>query len=145
MVHRSREELTMQISITRRLILAAAAGTALGLMSTGRGDAEEVTLTFLVDNNPATVKIAETLAADFTAKNPEITIEIETRPGGAEGDNLIKTRLATGDMTDVFLYNAGSLFQAINPEQNLVDLTDEPFQANVLDTFKTVVTTNGRV
>jgi raffinose/stachyose/melibiose transport system substrate-binding protein len=135
----------MKISIARRMILAAAGGTALNLVIAVHGQAEEVTLTFLVDNAPSTVKIAETLAADFTAKNPDITIEVESRPGGAEGDNLIKTRLATGEMTDVFLYNAGSLFQAINPEQNLVDLTDEPFQANVLDTFKTVVTTKGRV
>jgi raffinose/stachyose/melibiose transport system substrate-binding protein len=43
-------------------------------------------------------------------------------------------------MTDVFLYNSGSLFQAINPVQNLVDLTNEPWQENVIDSFKTVVT-----
>ena len=69
-------------------------------------------------------------------QNPDIKIEIETRPGGSEGDNLVKTRLATGEMTDVFLYNAGSLFQALNPPQNLVDLTDEPFQANVIDSLQ---------
>ncbi len=38
-----------------------------------------------------------------------------SRPGGTDGDNIIKTRLATGEMTDVFRYNTGSLFQAINP------------------------------
>ena len=48
-------------------------------------------------------------------------------------------------MDDVFLYNAGSLFQAMNPQKNLVDLTNEPFQANVLDSFKTVVTNGGKV
>ena len=26
-------------------------------------------------------------------------------------------------MTDVFMYNSGSLFQALNPEKNLVPLT----------------------
>jgi len=46
----------------------------------------------------------------------------------------------------VFRYNAGSLFQALNPPQTMLDLTDEPFQANVIDSFKPVVTaTDGRV
>ncbi|MEO6014776.1 MAG: ABC transporter substrate-binding protein, partial [Devosia sp.] len=56
------------------------------------------------------------------------------------------TRLATGDMTDLFNYNTGSLFQAINPTQNLVDVTGEPWQANVLQSFKVTVTgTDGKL
>jgi raffinose/stachyose/melibiose transport system substrate-binding protein len=43
-------------------------------------------------------------------------------------------------MADVFVYNAGSLFQAINPVQSTVDLTNEPWQADILDSFKQVVT-----
>ncbi len=50
--------------------------------------------------------------------HPDVTIEIEQRPGGGEGDNIVKTRLATGEMTDVFLYNSGSLLQALKPEQH---------------------------
>ena len=60
--------------------------------------------------------------------------------------DLFLRDLATGEMTDVFLYNSGSLFQAMNPTANLVDLTGEAFQANVIDSFKTVVTgTDGKV
>src|SRR5690606_5571358 len=45
-----------------------------------------------------------------------------------------------------FRYNAGSLFQALNPVQTLVDLTDEAWQANILDSFKQVVTgPDGRI
>ncbi|MBK8027643.1 MAG: hypothetical protein IPK19_41255 [Chloroflexi bacterium] len=65
---------------------------------------------------------------------PNVTIEIESRPGG-EGDNIAKTRLATGDMTDVFFYNSGSLLEALNPTQTLVDLSDQPFIANVQESF----------
>ena len=60
-----------------------------------------------------------------------MTIEIETHPGGTEGDNLVKTRLATGEMTDIFYYNSGSLLQALNPAETLVDLSGEPFIANI--------------
>ena len=52
---------------------------------------------------------AKALVSAFKAKNPNITIKIETGPQGSEGDNLVKTRLATGDMTDMFVYNSGSL------------------------------------
>ncbi len=48
-------------------------------------------------------------------------------------------------MTDIFTYNSGSLFQAINPQQNLVPLTGEAWQANVQDSFKSVVTAGGEV
>ena len=105
-----------------------------------------MTLTYYIDDNPTNVATAEGLKAAFEAENPDIKIEIETHPGGGEGDNLVKTRLATGEMSDVFRYNAGSLFQALNPPQTMLDLTDEPFQANIIDSFKPVVTApDGRI
>lgn len=127
--------------LSRRTLIAATVGLtlALGLAASSAVQAQ-TTITYMIDNTPSTVTIAEKLIADFEAQNPGIKIELETRPGGGEGDNLVKTRLATGEMTDVFLYNSGSLFQAINPTQNLVDLTNEPWQADVLDSFKQVVT-----
>lgn len=126
----------------------AALNLALGAVAAGvissTAVADTVTLDLLVSNNPANVARAEQLAADFETLNPDIKIEIETRPGGGEGDNIVKTRLATGVMSDIFFYNSGSLFQAINPERNLVDLSDEPYQADFLDSFKNVVTANGK-
>ncbi len=70
---------------------------------------------------------AKALIEAFQAANPGITVKTETRPGGSEGDNLVKTRLATGDMAEVFVYNNGSLLQAIKPEQNLTPLDDQPW------------------
>jgi raffinose/stachyose/melibiose transport system substrate-binding protein len=131
----------------RRTLLLAAAGLAFttALSSTSFA-ADPVTLSLLVDNASNTIAWANQLKTDFEAANPDIKVEIEQRPGGGDGDNIVKTRLATGDMDDVFLYNSGSLFQQINPTQNLVDLTDEPWQANILPSFKTVVTgTDGKV
>ncbi|GAA3331434.1 hypothetical protein GCM10020331_088010 [Ectobacillus funiculus] len=71
-------------------------------------------------------------------KKYHIKTEIETRPGGSEGDNLVKTRLSTGDMTDLVAYNSGSLLQALNPEKNFVDLTNESYMDTLLDTFKNI-------
>lgn len=126
---------------TRRTMLA---GISAGLLTmtalTGAAWAQSINLTYLIPSGADGVAVAEELVKSFEAANPDINIDIETRPGGSEGDNLVKTRLATSSMTDIFRYNSGSLFQAINPQQFLVDLSDEPWQADVQDSFKQVVT-----
>jgi raffinose/stachyose/melibiose transport system substrate-binding protein len=131
----------------RSLPLALLAATTLALSacsagSLGSSDDEggKVELSFLVDNSDSSLKPVEQVAKDFSAKNPGITVKVETRPGGTEGDNIIKTRLSTGDMTDVFLYNSGSLFQAIAPQQNLVPLSDQPYAGQLDGNFKSTVT-----
>lgn len=96
---------------------------------------ETVTLTYLVDNSEANSTTAQALADAYMAEHPNVVIIVETRPGGSDGDNIVKTRLATGDMTDIFFYNSGSLLQALNPSQTLVDLSGEPFIANIQDSF----------
>ncbi|MBP1965473.1 ABC transporter substrate-binding protein [Paenibacillus aceris] len=135
-------------------VVAAGCGTA----STSNGDTngqaagggstksdEKVTISLLIDNTQDSVNMAKGVVAAFEKKNPNIHVETETRPGGSEGDNLVKTRMATGDMTDVFFYNSGSLMQALNPETNLLDLTNEPFQTNVIDSFKPTVSFKGKI
>lgn len=98
-------------------------------------EAAPVTLTYLVDESEATVATANALADAYMALHPNVTIEIEVRPGGADGDNIVKTRLATGEMTDIFWYNSGSLLQALQPAETLVDLAGEPFIANIAESF----------
>ena len=117
--------------------------TTAGLLATAAS--AETELTFLLDVAPDTIAVFEAIIDAFEAKNPDITVEIETRPSGAEGDNLVKTRLATGEMTDVFLYNTGSLFQAINPENFLVPITDQPYTANINESFLQTVTAGENV
>ena len=134
-----------------RLVAPAAALAALSLGLAGCGGDDDaaadgdVTLSFLVDNNETNLNTATALAEAFEAENPGISIEVETRPGGSEGDNVVKTRLQTGEMTDVFWYNSGSLFQALAPEQSMVDLSDEAFVDNILDVFKSGVTAGDRI
>lgn len=106
--------------------------------------AEPVTLTYLADDSEATQTSAKALADAYMALHPNVTINVESRPGGADGDNLVKTRLATGEMADVFWYNAGSLLQALNPSDTLVDISKEPFMANVVESFLPTVSQNGQ-
>lgn len=97
-------------------------------------------LSVTTDGNAETVAAMEALTAAYTAAHPDVTFEIENRPGGADGDNLVKTRLSTKEGGDILQYNSGSLFQALKPVESLADLTGIAGQANVLDSFKSVVT-----
>lgn len=134
----------------RSLVAIGAGGLALSLALAGcsaggsdSGDGE-TSLTFLTDNTEATVATAEALAEAFEADNPGITIEVETRPQGADGDNVVKTRLATGEMADLFQYNSGSLMQALNPDETLVSLDDQAYVDKFDENFiESVSTDNG--
>jgi raffinose/stachyose/melibiose transport system substrate-binding protein len=106
-------------------------------------DKGKETITFLIDNQTQLDPI-QAIADAFEEKH-NVEIEFETRPGGSEGDNIVKTRLSTGDMADIMWYNSGSLLQALNPEQNFVDLSKEPFMENLMDNFKDAVSVNGKV
>ena len=107
--------------------------------------AAPVTLTYLADDSEATQAKAKAYADAYMALHPNATINIESRPGGTEGDNIVKTRLATGEMTDVFWYNSGSLLQALHPTDTLVDLSGEPFIANIQESFLPTVSQDGQV
>ncbi len=109
------------------------------------GDGEDVTLTLLIDNTEVTVAQTDALTQAFTELHPNITFDIEQRPGGGDGDNIVKTRLATGEMSDVFFYNSGSLLQALNPEESILDLTGDPMLDNVVEAFFPSVTQNDKV
>jgi len=103
------------------------------------------TLSLLVGNDERAVAAAKSVVAAFEKANPGVTVKTETRPGGTQGDNLVKTKLSTGDMQDVFWYNVGSLLQALNPAQSIVDLTGDPILQNIDPTFLPAVTQNGKV
>lgn len=133
--------------MTKTRFFALMGASTLGLMLTASAVNAQQSgyLSFLIDNGPQSVAVAEAWVAAYTEKNPDVTIDIEVRPGGGEGDNIVKTRLATGAMADVFFYNSGSLFQAINPVQNLLPVTNEAWQAGIQDSFKSVVSAGGEV
>ena len=115
--------------------------TLVGCSTSGSSGTTSISL-MAGGNDPAATKFANTLVQGFEKENPTIKVKINTRPGGADGDNLIKTRLSTGTMDDVFLYNSGSLFQALHPDSQLQPLTDEAWVKDLTPDFKTTVSTS---
>ncbi|TNB73038.1 extracellular solute-binding protein [Arthrobacter sp. BB-1] len=144
----------MVVSTKRRWAAMAGGLTVFALALTGctggggagtGGGGEAKTITWLVDHTENSVSAAESVIKAFEKANPDVNVELETRPGGGDGDNIVKTRLATGEMADVFNYNSGSLFQQINPQQNVLPVTNEPYMQNVSASFKPVVTVGSDV
>jgi raffinose/stachyose/melibiose transport system substrate-binding protein len=142
------------VPVRRRRVLAstigAVAALSLGLAScsvgeiggeSGGGEGATTEITYLTQNGAEAVALGEALIEKFQAANPDIKVTMDNQPGGTEGDNLMKTKLATGEMADVFHYNTGSLFQALNPDQNLTPLTDEPWVGELREDFKSTVST----
>lgn len=106
--------------------------------SGGEGDSQSLTVS--VDNTANSVTVAEAWAAAFEEENTGVTVEVESRPAGADGDTAVKTRLNTGDLGDVLLYQSGSGLAALNPAQTLTDLSDEPWVSDLSSAFPPAVT-----
>jgi raffinose/stachyose/melibiose transport system substrate-binding protein len=124
----------MALAAASTLFAAGCSAGSLG-SSSGEGSAGATEITLLTGATDTDVASAKAVIEAFQAANPNITIKHDTRPGGSEGDNLVKTRLATGDMSEVFIYNNGSLLQALKPEQNLTPLDDQPWVGQLDETF----------
>jgi raffinose/stachyose/melibiose transport system substrate-binding protein len=131
-------------------LLAAVIGTTVyagggsqARSSGGTGNTGKTVITVMLDKDTNFSGAEAVLNA--AAEKFGVELQVEIRPGGTEGDNVMKTRLATGDMADIFLYNTGSLLQALNPERSIADLTNESWMVPVTDSFKTAASVNGRV
>ncbi|GGK92352.1 raffinose/stachyose/melibiose transport system substrate-binding protein [Curtobacterium luteum] len=133
--------------LTTRLLAIGGAvaliGSTAACSSGGSADTGGKTqITFQTDNAPTTATTTKALVAAFEKANPDITVKVDTRPQGTDGDNLVKTQLSTGEMSDVFGYNSGSLLQALNPDNTLVDLSGESWAQDVDEQYKTTVSTD---
>ncbi|WP_439564910.1 extracellular solute-binding protein [Microcella sp.] len=108
----------------------------------GSGSGEPLTITFLTGSVQQNTEAAAVLAAAFEAENPDVRVRTDTVPDGVEGENFIKTSLSTGTSAEVFQANSGSFVLALQPDATLLDLSDEPWAADVTDDFKESVSTS---
>lgn len=125
----------------RTLSVILALALALGLFGAPAMAAQVETLTLLIDGDMSLD--AFKAVAELAEKEIGIRVEYEFRPGGEEGDNLVKTRLAAGDMADILGYNSGSLLNALNPSEYFADLSSYAWIDALDDTFKAAVTVGG--
>lgn len=136
---------------TRKMRLAMGASVLVaGLVLAGctaPSDDGPVTLTWLMGSGvPDDIATATALADAFNKSNSDgITVEVDASvPDGSEGENLMKTNLATGEMPDLFWWNSGALMYALQPDTQMLNVADEPWVATLNDAYRgTVSTDNG--
>lgn len=105
----------------------------------GGWEYKEATLSLMIDNNVSLDGLNAVM--DLAKEKLGITIEIEYKVD----DSVLKTRLAAGEMTDLMVYNSGSLLAALDPSKYLMDLTGQAFVEKYDDTYKSSVTVDGVV
>lgn len=93
----------------------------------------------------ATDGSADGIKAVAEKAEEELGIQIEIEEVGTDADNLVKTRLASGDMADLVTYNSGSLLKALNPSEYFADLGDYDLVDELDETYKETVTVDGAV
>ena len=129
------------LSVALSLSLAGCAGSPAASSSSQAAGPVELTW-FQGSGVDANLKTAEALATAFMAKNPDIKIINDASgPSDSAIDNMIKTRLATGEMADMFWYNSGSLLQTLNPDQTMLSIKDDAFTQNLSESFVQSVST----
>lgn len=92
------------------------------------------------ENNAGT----QAVMAAATAKLG-MEFEVEINPGGTEGDNILKTRMASGDLPDFMVYNSGSKLHDLNPSRAFLDISDWDIVQKFDDAFLTSVTVDGAI
>lgn len=103
---------------------------------------DEKELTLLVDTTNA-ANAGFLAIVDKAQEELGIKVNVETRPTGTEGDNVVKTRLASGDMADLCVYNSGALLNSLNPSSYFMDISGEDFMDQVDDLYKDAVSVDG--
>lgn len=103
-----------------------------------------VTLSIMVHGVSITKEWVELFSKTIEEKLG-IKSEIELTPGGAEGETIMKSRIVSGEMPDITTYNVGALLRALNPEKNFVDISNEPYAANISEDFKMAASVNGKL
>ena len=91
----------------------------------------------------------ETYIDQFIKKQKEengldVTVKLEL-PSVNQADQLLKTRLASGDSPDVFAIHAINDIPVYDKAGYLEDLSAEPFAEKLYDTVKTMVSKDGKV
>ncbi|KKI89884.1 sugar ABC transporter substrate-binding protein [Bacillus sp. SA1-12] len=114
----------------------------------GGGDGKKVELKVFI-GQPRFKEQYETYIDQFIKKQKEekgreVTVKLEL-PSVNEADQLLKTRLASGDSPDVFALHAVNDIPVYDKAGYLEDLSGEPFVENLYDTVSPAVTRDGKV
>lgn len=131
--------------VVRFLTLAVSALLVTSFSPPLAGAAGE-TIKVWTDDGNDDAPLLKAVAAAFEKANPKVHVIVNVGPAGDPAVQEVKQKLNAGTMTDdVFVYCAGSLFQGLDPTKNLVELTNEPWQSDVISSYYPGVSVGKRI
>ena len=89
--------------------------------------------------------IIQELADKFHNENPNITVKLDFNQDTAAYYQTLKANLSSGGNIDTFDIHPNFDFVTYAREGVIVDLTNEPFAANLTDGAKSIATVDGKV
>ena len=125
------------VAVTTAITMASCGGPSSG---TGGSDEENGTLTFFSWDSEQTMA---PIIDEFEKQNPGITVEFSSAPPVAEYISTLQARILSGTAADVFAIAAENKTNLID-NGAVVDLTDEPFMANLTQFNKDTYGKDGR-
>ncbi|HAH60534.1 MAG TPA: hypothetical protein DCL73_00385, partial [Treponema sp.] len=104
---------------------------------------KKTTLTMLISRDQPMSGIQA--VCDSAEKSLGIKVEMEVTSSGIDLDNMVKTRLASGDVPDLIVYNTGSLLAPLDPQNNFINLSGESFSPRINKAFRDSASIDGQL
>ncbi len=104
---------------------------------------KKTTLTMLISRDQPMSGIQA--VCDSAEKSLGIKVEMEVTSSGTDLDNMVKTRLASGDVPDLIVYNTGSLLAPLDPQNNFINLSGESFSPRINKAFRDSASIDGQL
>ncbi|WP_158629900.1 ABC transporter substrate-binding protein [Cohnella sp. AR92] len=114
---------------------ASPSASASASASENKGSDKPVTLNVMTNINDQQAKVLEDIAREFEKENPSIKVEFSAP--GAEYENIMKVKMASNSMPDVFSTHG---WAKIRYADFLADLKDEAWTSQIDDAIKPAVT-----
>lgn len=112
-------------------------------MQTTEEEHTENNLTVSVDAGLVTKEF--TSFVDDFAQKYHITVEINERPSGNAGENIVMTELLTNNASDILLFNSGGLFKSLDPKEYFYNLSSESYVVDYIDSYRQAVSVGEEV
>lgn len=125
-------------------MLKATLALSVALTLTG-AVAQTVTLRVIGFKTGGELGVLPTLNAQFEQQNPGIRVQYEGISDAAGYDDVLRTRLTGGDTIDVFMGHANKDVRAYAAAGVALDLTREPWAAQLTSSARSLSTVNGKV
>ena len=122
----------LRVAIVTLLIVGG-----VGLFANGQQEEGKTKLTFMINfqSTEAVTQAFETVVADFEAEYP--TIDIDLIPGGTDYEALMKSKMATNDLPDLWSTHGWSVLRY---GEYLLPLEDEAWVARLHPSIEPVIT-----